>query len=137
MLTGIFLPQRLTKSPSPRALFCRGGWVLFTRSTSHGSRLKICSNGCASAAAEEISVRTSAASLKNVILPSVSTATTPSSRLARICSHDICVVVRRLGWLDAFIVKELLRNHSRYRRWRNGAWGGRPCIDNIAYGTNF
>ena len=43
--TGVFLPQRVTKSPSPRALSWRGGWVFLTRSMSHGSRLKICSNG--------------------------------------------------------------------------------------------
>jgi len=41
-------------------------------------------------AAEEISVSTSAASLKKPILPSRSTVITPSSKLLRICSQEIC-----------------------------------------------
>ena len=62
--TGIFLPQRLIKSPSPRARSWRGGWVLLTRSMSQGSRLKIVHGLLYGLQHEEISVSISEASLK-------------------------------------------------------------------------
>jgi len=91
-----------------RALSWRGGRVFRTSSTSQGSRLKSCSRGRCAARAEEISVRVSAASLKKSTLPSRSTVITPSSRLARTCSHEISVTDGDPAWRKAFMLTPLL-----------------------------
>ena len=102
MLTGVFRPRRVTKSPSPLALSWRGGWVFLASSNSQGSRLKSRSSGFRRALAAEISVSVSAASLKKTILPCGSTVMTPSSRLVRICPQEISLGDGFLVWLKAF-----------------------------------
>src|SRR3989304_7460173 len=78
---------------------------------SQGALLNTCRKGCSVAWTDETSVRTSAASLKKTILPSGSTVTTPSSRLATICSQEICAGATRFCCFMAFI--DDARNRSK------------------------
>src|SRR3989304_2678074 len=70
---------------------------------SQGALLNTCRKGCSVAWTDETSVRISAASLKKTILPCESTVTTPSSRLATICSQEICAGAGCFWCFTAFI----------------------------------